>query len=212
MLRKPDQRALTRTAVAVVGIGAAGFALWLLAGFAGPNLGANDGYQQAQATVVTTASCASANANDTVSFTLGGQQHRGLLSGCGNPTGTTMSVLVPSGFSDGGTVNPASTAPGNSAGLSQRVSFLLLVVAAAIGGASAYFFSRHPGAVRRPKKIEQVEHQPRVETIGGDDPPSGSLSGDMPPLEMTEAHQIDWIEDSSTDLRADSGDPADHSR
>ena len=206
VLRKPDRRQFIRTVVAVVGIGAAGFALWLLAGFAGPNLGTNTTYQQAQATVTTTASCASANATDGVSFMLDGQKHTGQLSGCGNPVGSMVAVLVPSGFADGGSVNLASAAPGNAAGLSQRVSFLLLLVSAAVGGASAYFFARHPG---RKKAAAPVGHQPKVETIGGSElaPLSApEISRDLPPLEMTEAQDMDWFEDSSTDLRADSAD------
>jgi hypothetical protein len=207
-LRKPDRRQFTRAAVAVVGIGAAGFGLWLLAGFAGPNLGANTSYQQVQATVTSTASCASANASDTVSFTLGGRRHTGGLSGCGNPTGSTVAVLVPAGFADGGTVNLAAAAPGNAAGLSQRVSFLLLLLAAAVGGATAYFFARHPGP-GKPRRARATGAEPGVETAGDVDPaPLGppEISQDLPAVELTEAHEIDWFEDSSTDLRADSGD------
>lgn len=209
VLRKPDRRRFTRIAVAVVGIGAAGFALWLLAGFAGPNLAANTSYQQAQATVTTTASCAAANAADAVSFTLNGQKHTGLLSGCGNPTGSTVAVLVPAGFADGGTVSLASAAPGNAEGLSRRVSFLLLLVAAAVGGASAYFFARHPGRPAVGRAVAAPQHEPRLETIGGAElePLSApELSQDLPPLELTEAPGMDWFEDSSTDLRADSGE------
>ena len=209
VLRKPDRRQFIRTAVAVVGIGAAGFALWLLAGFAGPNLNANTTYQQAQATVTTTASCAAANASDAVSFTLDGQKHTGQLSGCGNPVGSTVAVLVPSGFADGGSVSLASAAPGNAAGLSQRVSFLLLLVSAAVGGASAYFFARHPGRRKAGRPAAAANHAPKVETIGGNElaPISApEISQDIPPLEMTEAHDLNWFEDSATDLRADSAD------
>jgi hypothetical protein len=214
-LRKPDRQTLIRASVAVVGIVAAGFVLWVIAGFAGSSSTGTAGYQTVNAKVTSSASCAAANANDAVSFTLSGQKHTGLLSGCGNAVGTAVDILVPGDFADGGTVNLASAAPGDASGLSRRVSFLMLLVSAAVGGASAYYFARHPVVAARSRALPLDEelHEPKLETFGGEPLNELSMSQDLPPLDMTQAHDsADWFEDSSTDLHADAGDPADRQR
>lgn len=216
MLQKPDRRQLTWLVGGLIGFGAVCFALWLVAGYAGPTAGVTNDYQQVTATVVNSASCTSgAGASDTVSFTLGGHKHQGKLSGCGNAAGTQVTVLAPADFTDGGMVNLASTAPGNAAGLTHRVSFLLLLVAAGSGGASAYFFSKRPRrpSAARPRRPGRAVAKPFArkvaQPVGG---PLTSASGRLPsldPNEVTQTSEVNWFEDSGTQLPVDLSEHAD---
>jgi hypothetical protein len=144
---KPDRRKLKWAGVGVVAIAVFGLLLWFAAGFASTNLRADNSGAQVPATVTTMAPCNGASAQDTVSFTTGGQKHQAKLDSCGDSVGQTMSVLVPAGFADGNLVEPAAAAPGDAAGLLRRVSFVMLALVAVIsGGAVYYFFSRSGGA------------------------------------------------------------------
>jgi hypothetical protein len=141
-------------------IAVAVFALWLLSGFTGMRPSADTG-TSAQATVTKTVSCAAATPNDALTAQVAGKPVNLLLNGCGNSVGTKLTVLVPSDATANTVVNPASAAPGTASGLSHRVAFLLLVVAAVAGGGFGYLLYRHrvvpsTDAARPVAKIEPL--------------------------------------------------------
>jgi hypothetical protein len=230
---RPGRR---RLALAIVGLACTGvvvFALWRLAGFAGTHSSATSADRHVTATVRGGGSCQGADTQDTVSFTLDGQVHQAKLDGCGHQAGETLEVLVPASF-DGNTVlAQADAAPGDSAGLSHRVAFLLLV-ATAVGGACGYglFRTRRTAAQKRADKLTRtLRRRERADRAGagriavagvaggaGTGPAAEALpaDGDTVPggrdPRDTSPEGVDWFEDSSTSLSpVDLGEPADRS-
>jgi hypothetical protein len=141
----PVRRLLVYVAVGVAATGLLVVGLWLLSGIAVSTFASANSVNsaaRATATVVTSASCQGGDDHDTVSFSVGGAAHQAKLDGCGRQPGETLAVLVPANLSSTSLVEPAATAPGDASGLLHRVSFLLLIVSAAVGGAYCHFLLR----------------------------------------------------------------------
>jgi hypothetical protein len=138
----PVRRLLVYVAVGVAATGLLVVGLWLLSGIAVSTFASANSAARVTATVVTSASCQGINDHDTVSFSFGGAAHQAKLDGCGRQPGETLAVLVPANLSSATLVEPAATAPGDSSGLLHRVSFLLLIVSAAVGGTYCHFLLR----------------------------------------------------------------------
>jgi hypothetical protein len=208
---KPAQRRLAiRAAAGLACVAIVVVVLWILAGLAGSHASPTSGYQQVRATVTKPAACQGSDNNDSISFTLNGQVHQAKLNGCGYSRGETMNVLVPSSF-DGATVmSMADAAPGDSSGLSHRVSFLLLIVATLVGGGCGYQLYRTRGqgggvagaarpAFRLPfgrKPWADQPHEPEPEV-------DRDYHSDIRPVPRdysAEATGVDWFEDSSAHM------------
>lgn len=148
------------------------FALWLLSGLTGMRPSTATG-TSAQATVTKSASCSAGTPNDAITAQVDGKPMNLLLNGCGNSVGTKITVFVPSGATENTVVTPSSATPGTAVGLSHRVAFLLLVVAAATGGGFGYLLYRHrpepsTDAVRPLSKIDPlVEEEPSSPIANG---------------------------------------------
>ncbi|HKN96768.1 MAG TPA: hypothetical protein VJX10_06610, partial [Pseudonocardiaceae bacterium] len=151
----PDRRRLViQTSVGLACVAVVVIGLWLAAGYAGSKTSPTSGTTRAQATVTAGASCQGGDTQDSLSFGLAGRTHQAKLDGCGHQRGEHVAVLVPAGFTDGGVVEPADAAPGDSSGLSHRVAFLLLIVATVVGGAFARRFTR--GSRPRPRPADDL--------------------------------------------------------
>lgn len=209
---KPAQRRLVvQAAVGLACVAAVVVVLWVLAGFAGSHQSPTSGYQQLVATVTKSASCQGTDANDSISFTLAGQQHQAKLNGCGHSPGEKVNVLVPAGF-DGATIVPlADAAPGNSSGLSHRVAFILLIVATVVGGGCGYRLYRTkdrqgaPIPARPPLRLPLVGHRSLfTRPVKGPEPePDVDYHSDIRPVPREhdpEETGVDWFEDSSTHM------------
>lgn len=187
----PDRRRLViQTSVGLVCVAVAIVGLWLAAGYAGSKSSPTSGTTSAQATVTAGASCQGGDTQDSLSFSLAGRAHQGKLDGCGHQRGEHVTVLVPAGFTDGGQVEPADAAPGDSSGLSHRVAFLLLIVATVAGGAFARRFAhtRGPEPARDdlPPDYDDSDYHSDIRPVVRDLDP--------------EATGVDWFEDSSAHL------------
>ena len=186
--------------------------LWMVAGLAGSHRSATSGDRLAQATVTASAACQGSGSQDAIRFTLDGATHQAKLDGCGHEHGEVVQVLVPAGFSDGAVLEPTDSAPGDASGLSHRVAFLLLIVAAVVGGAFGYRFFRTRGdtgadEVRRARRARQRSDLPESEPDHDYGSDVRSMSRDLDP----DATGVDWFEDSATDLPS-VAPPADLSR
>jgi hypothetical protein len=178
-------------------------ALWMVAGLAGTHRSATSGDRPAQATVTASAPCQGADSQDSIRFTLDRVTHQAKLDGCGHQRGEVVQVLVPADFSDGVVLEPTDSAPGDASGLSHRVAFLLLIVAAVVGGAFGWrlFGMRvDTGAqdVRMARRSRQGPGQPALEPADDYHSDIRPVSRDLDP----EATGVDWFEDSATDLSA----------
>lgn len=185
-------------------------ALWMVAGLAGSHRSATSGDRLAQATVTASAACQGPSSQDAIRFTLDRATHQAKLDGCGHQRGEVVQVLVPADFADGAVLEPTDSAPGDASGLSHRVAFLLLIVAAVVGGAFGYRFFRTRGdtgadEVRRARRSRQRSDVPESEHGYRSD--VRSMSRDLDP----DATGVDWFEDSAADLPA-VAPPADLSR
>jgi hypothetical protein len=120
-------------------------ALWMVAGLAGSHRSSTSGDRPVMATVTASASCQGADSEDSISFTMDGTTHQAKLNGCGHRPGEAVEVLVPAGYDANTAFAQADATPGDSAGLSHRIAFLLLIVATAVGGACGYRFFRTRG-------------------------------------------------------------------
>lgn len=176
--------------VAVVVIG-----LWLAAGYAGSSTSPTSGDKLVQTTVTAGASCQGGDTQDSLSFSLAGRTHQAKFDGCGHQRGEHVGVLVPAGFTDGGVLEPADAAPGDSSGLSHRVAFLLLIVATVVGGAFARRFCHtragrapEPRRAEVPPAVDDSDYHSDIRPVARDDDP--------------EATGVDWFEDSSAHLPA----------
>lgn len=189
----PDRRRLViQTSVGLACVAVVVVGLWLAAGYAGAKTSPTSGTSRALATVTAGASCQGGDTQDSLSFSLAGRAHQAKLDGCGHQRGEHVAVLVPAGFADGGVVEPADAAPGDSSGLSHRVAFLLLIVATVVGGAFARRFTR---AARRP--------QPQPDDDLPPDYDDSDYHSDIRPVARDhdpEATGVDWFEDSSAHL------------
>ncbi|HEY4460268.1 MAG TPA: hypothetical protein VGN81_38520 [Pseudonocardiaceae bacterium] len=181
--KPPLKQALPYAAGGLVVIAVAVFALWLLSGLTGMRPAADTG-TSAQATVTKTASCSAATPNDTLTAQVAGKPVNLLLNGCGNSVGTKLTVLVPSGATANTVVNPSSAAPGTASGLSHRVAFLLLVVAAVAGGGFGYLLYRHRAVPSMDAARPVAKIEPLVES---------ELSS---PVANVETTGTNWFEDS----------------
>lgn len=138
----PVRRLVVYAAVGVAATGLLVVGLWLLSGIAVSTFASANSAARVTATVVNSASCQGLNDHDTVSFSVNGAAHQAKLDACGRQPGEQLSVLVPANLSSATVVEPAATAPGDASGLLHRVSFLLLIVSAAVGGAYCHFLLR----------------------------------------------------------------------
>lgn len=184
------RQVLPYAAVGLVVIAIAVFGLWVLSGLTATRPAADTG-TSAQATVIRTASCASATPNDALTARVDGRPMNLLLNGCGNSPGTKVTVLVPANATANTVVSSSSAAPGTASGLSHRVAFLLLVVSAAAGGGFAYLLYRHRSepsadAARPPARFDP---QARFEPLPADEPSS--------PVANSETTGTNWFEDSA---------------
>ena len=185
----PDRRRLViQTSVGLACVAVVVIGLWLAAGYAGSKTSPTSGTTRAQATVTAGASCQGGDTHDSLSFSLAGRVHQAKLDGCGRQRGEHVTVLVPAGFADGGLVEPADAAPGDSSGLSHRVAFLLLIVATVAGGAFARRFARTRRA------------EPERDDLPPDFDDSDYHSDIRPVVHDPEATGVDWFEDSSAHL------------
>lgn len=203
---RPDRRRLLQVVAGVVVVVVVGFALWLVAGFAGATGSSGPTERRAQATVTTTASCQGGDTQDSVTVPVAGVSRPARLDGCGHSKGERVEVLVPADFASGTVVEPADTAPGDVSGKSHQVSFLLLIVATLVGGAIGYRLFRVRGPHGTPagrrfafgsRTAEPDERHPsdiRPRRPDRDEP-------DRDEEEDTgERAGIDWFEDSSATM------------
>jgi hypothetical protein len=125
--------------IGLVGIGAAVLVWWPTLGF--PNTDAPSAVHT-KATVVTSAQCGSANANDMVEVTVDGAKKQVPLDGCGQAKGTTLDVAV---TDDNGQLSAhaadAAQVGGNRDG---RLTALLLCLSAVAGALYAYLIRYKP--------------------------------------------------------------------
>lgn len=199
---------------ALVGAAVLAVVLWLLAGLAGSTKSATSGYQQMQATVVSTGSCQSADGHDIVTVHVGGRDQKVKLDACGHQPGETVGVLVPGTVTADTLVEPSAAAPGNAAGATQRMAFGLLIVAAAVGGGGVYLFLRGDllrgarPAEGTPER-EREPRKPRTRTPSGthaDYPErtgqtqAGASRARRDPRQDPDETGVDWFVDSSTSL------------
>lgn len=191
----PDRRRLViQTGVGLACVAVVVVGLWLAAGYAGSTTSPTSGDKLVQATITAGASCQGSDTQDSLSFAFAGRAHQGKLDGCGHQRGEHVSVLVPAGFTDGGLLEPAAAAPGDSSGLSHRVAFLLLIVATVVGGAFARRFCQTRGSHRPeprqaddlPPDVDDSDYHSDIRPVARDDDP--------------EATGVDWFEDSSAHL------------
>jgi hypothetical protein len=187
------RRLVIQTSVGLACVAVVVVGLWLAAGYAGSSTSPTSGDKFVQATVTAGASCQGGDTQDALSFTIAGRTHQGKFDGCGHQRGEQVGVLVPADFADGGVLEPADAAPGDSSGLSHRVAFLLLIVATVVGGAFARRFghtrgSRTPEPRRAdpPPDVDDSDYHSEIRPATRDDDP--------------EATGVDWFEDSSARL------------
>jgi hypothetical protein len=192
----PNRRRLVvQVAAGVVCLAVIGFALWLVAGFAGGDTPSGPADQRVLATVTSTASCQGSDTQDSVSVHVDGQTRQAKLDGCGHQKGEAVGVLVPTDFTAGSLLEPAAAAPTDTTGKSHQVAFLLLLVATAIGGVLGYRFFHTRGAtpVRRPRQQAADDAEPPVDDYHSDIRP---VTREHDPDETG----VDWFEDSATRL------------
>lgn len=204
-IRPARRRLLLQVAAGVVVFVVVGFALWLVAGFAGAQGTSTPTERRAQATVTTGASCQGGDTQDSVTVPVAGVPRPAKLDGCGHAQGERVAVLVPANFATGTVVEPADTAPGDLSGKSHQVSFLLLIVATLVGGGIGYrlFRLRGPhGATARPAK-RKLAFGPRSA-----EPDDGRHSDIRPRRTARDEDEdtgeragIDWFEDSSRTMK-----------
>lgn len=198
---RPARRRLLQVVAGVVCVVVVGFALWLVAGFAGAQDTSTAATRRVQATVTSTASCQSGDTQDSVTVPIAGVPRPAKLDGCGHARGERVAVLVPADFASGTVVEPADTAPASSSGMSHRVAFLLLLVAAVVGGGVAYRLSRirHPhGVVARPAGRKFAFGAGPAEPDGDYHSGIRSRRPDQDEADTGERAGIDWFEDSAT--------------
>ncbi len=188
------RRLVVQVAAGVVCLAVVGFALWLVAGFAGGDNSSGPVARQTQATVTATASCQGSDTEDSVSVQLDGRTQPAKLDGCGHQKGESVGVLVPAGFTAGSLLEPAAAVPTDTSGKSHQVAFLLLLVATAIGGVLGYRFFRTRGSTRP---------RPRRQAADEADEPVGDYHSDIRPVSRghdPDETGVDWFEDSATRL------------
>lgn len=171
-----------------------GFALWLVAGFAGDRTSAGPVDQHVQATVTATASCQGTDTEDAITVHVDGRNQQAKLDGCGHQKGEAVQVLVPAGFTSGALLEPTAAAPTATSGKAHQVAFLLLLVATAIGGVLGYrfFHTRGTAPVRESRR-----------PVDDDDEPLGDYHSDIRPMGRDhdpDETGVDWFEDSATGL------------
>lgn len=200
----PDRRRLYfRAAVGLACVAIVVVGLWMAAGLAGSHRSATSGDRLAQATVTASASCQGGGTQDSVRFTLDGVAHQARLDGCGQQRGEVVQVLVPSDVTADTVLEPTDSAPGDASGLSHRVAFLLLIVAAVVGGAFGYRFFRTRGDtgaedVRRARQARRTQQEADMPD------PDDDYHSDIRPVARDfdpEATGVDWFEDSAADLK-----------
>jgi hypothetical protein len=105
---------------------------------------------KARATVVSGVPCDRAGATETVSFKVGGKDHRARFDGCGHAKGEPVDVTVPSGpLSDDLVVHAADAAVGDSQD-GEGLGLLLIVVSGMAGAGYAFLLRRGPRTTRLP--------------------------------------------------------------
>jgi len=189
----PARRLAVQLTAGVLFIAAVVVILWFLSGFASARFALPGTTQRVTATVLKSASCQGQDANDTVSFTVGGVAHQAKLDACGHQQGERVQVLLPvdaTTLAASTVVEPADAAPGDSAGLSHRVAFLLLVVSAAVGGSYSYFVYRRPGDRGAPRSPG------RARRLAGS--PAGAFESE-PADDPGQPAEVNWFDDSSAD-------------
>jgi hypothetical protein len=139
------RRLVIQAAVGLACVAIVVVALWMVAGLAGSHRSSTSGDRPVQATVTASASCQGADSEDSISFTMDGGIHQAKLNGCGHRRGEAVEVLVPAAYDVNTAFVQSNAVPGDSAGLSHRIAFLLLIVATVVGGACGYRFFRTRG-------------------------------------------------------------------
>jgi hypothetical protein len=150
--QRPNRRNLTVAGAWIVCAGLLVVALWVLSGYTVKHDSATAGTQRVTATVRGGQPCAATGRAlpEDVTFTFDGINRDAEVDACGNQQGDLVDVLVPTVFTPNTVLALADAPPGDASGLSHRVSFLLLVIATAVGGASGYLIFRGR-RVARPK-------------------------------------------------------------
>ncbi|HEX6354002.1 hypothetical protein [Actinophytocola sp.] len=105
-----------------------------------------------RAAVVTGVPC-SADATETVKFTVGGRSHQARFDGCGHAVNEPVDVTVPSGaLPDDLVVHAAAAAMGDSEE-GEGLGLLLIVVSGMSGAAYAFLIRRGPRATPLPTPL-----------------------------------------------------------